>query len=233
VSGLHLPNGWREDRTSDGQAYFTDSDRTVGGREDGGPALYVTPAVPGAPADSIDAATYIEVGEMRLTLDQASDLAVRLNTARGVAVRAQRAAVAAATPAEDRHVCPRREEAPPGWVAQHPDHDWWEDRRGVRCCSWCGSVNPDDVMAHLRDGSWALGPTDKNYKAYVSVTDVDHDSGQPSEGKHVGKFYFQHLSDEQRREFINRLNAKAFPIGMPGHFYVLPFFAQRGPAVTR
>lgn len=215
MSAFKLPAGWREASTNDGVAYFTDSDRSVGGRADGGPALYVTPAIPGAPAESIDATTYIELGDLRLTRDQARDLHNRLNLALTVAVSADRAARAAATPAADRHVCPRREEAPTGWLAQHPGYDWWEDRAGARCCSWCGSRNPDDLMAVLRTGSVELGPTDKAYKAYIHTL----------EGEHAGKFYFQHLSGEQRREFVALLNAKAFPVGYPGHFYVLPFFA--------
>ena len=213
MSASFLPAGWREAATTDGVTYYTDTDE-LGGHGDG-PGLYVSPAVPGAPAGSIDATTYIEVGEERLTLEQARSLGIRLNEALSVAVRAERAARAAATPAADRHVCPRRDEAPPGWTGQFPGHDWWEDRAGARCCSWCGSRNPDDLMALLRTGSVELGPTDKAYKAYIHTL----------EGEHAGKFYFQHLSDEQRREFVALLNAKAFPVGYPGHFYVLPFFA--------
>ena len=59
------------------------------------------------------------------------------------------------------------------------------------------------------------GWREASYKAYVHTL----------EGEHAGKFYFQHLSAEQRREFVALLNAKAFPVGYPGHFYVLPFFA--------
>lgn len=121
---------------------------------------------------------------------------------------------------DEQHVCPRRVEAPPGWLAQHADHDRWELRDGRRCCSWCGSTNPDDLMAALRDGAVELGPTDKSYKAYVHAA--------PG-GEHQGKFYFQHLSREQQVEFIDLVNAKAFPIGFPGRFYVLPFFARPQP----
>lgn len=40
----------------------------------------------------------------------------------------------------------------------------------------------------------------------------------------TAKFYFQHLSAEQQQRFIDLLNAKKINIGMPGHFYVRPFF---------
>lgn len=59
-----------------------------------------------------------------------------------------------------------------------------------------------------------LVPTDKNYKVY---------------GARHGKFYFQHLSVEQRKAFVELLNAKTLKLAFPGHFYVLPFFMTRGP----
>lgn len=42
----------------------------------------------------------------------------------------------------------------------------------------------------------------------------------------VGKFYYQHLSDEQRARFIELVNDGTMKIGYPGHFYVLPFFCR-------
>ncbi|MGO7779469.1 hypothetical protein ACC717_04975 [Rhizobium ruizarguesonis] len=42
-----------------------------------------------------------------------------------------------------------------------------------------------------------------------------------------GKFYFQHLSDEEQTRFIELLNAKKINVGAPGYFYRLPFFASR------
>lgn len=41
-----------------------------------------------------------------------------------------------------------------------------------------------------------------------------------------GKFYFQHLDEAQQGRFIELLNAKKLHIGMPGHFYRVPFFIQ-------
>ena len=40
------------------------------------------------------------------------------------------------------------------------------------------------------------------------------------------KFYFQHLSDEERTRFIDLVNAKTMKLAHPGYFYVLPFFAK-------
>jgi hypothetical protein len=38
------------------------------------------------------------------------------------------------------------------------------------------------------------------------------------------KFYFQHLSDEGQKRFIELHNAKRLRIGYPGYFYSRPFF---------
>lgn len=45
-----------------------------------------------------------------------------------------------------------------------------------------------------------------------------------------GKFYFQHLSSEQRDEFIALHNNKQMRIGTPGHFYQRPFFTAAARA---
>lgn len=42
------------------------------------------------------------------------------------------------------------------------------------------------------------------------------------------KFYFEHLSDEQKEEFVELINKKKVKIGYPGHFYNLPFFVSHG-----
>lgn len=145
--------------------------------------------------------------------------------------RDRRAAEEAAAEASgNRHLCPRREEVV-GPMHRVPDHDTWRDRDGARVCSWCGSWNPDDLMAGLRAGTLGLGPTDKSYKAYVHEAPedgavVDVAEGGPALGRHRGKFYFQHLDQGQRQEFIALVNAKAFPVGFPGRFYVPPFFAR-------
>lgn len=121
-----------------------------------------------------------------------------------------------------------------------------------RGCSYCGSMHPDEFMQAVRDG-YTVGPTDKSYKAYLSETPTDEQmaerkaqaveryvrmgSSQDSAlrmvesdlsikaGRDVGKFYFQHLSDEQRSEFIELYNNKTMKVGYPGHFYRRPFFA--------
>lgn len=103
--------------------------------------------------------------------------------------------------------CPRRSENPP--LPNYPDLDEWHDRGGIKTCSYCGSMSPDDFLDAVRKGV-EITPTDKSYKAYVPGT---------------GKFYFQHLSPEQRETFIELYNDKTMKLGYPGHFYTRPFFA--------
>jgi hypothetical protein len=116
-----------------------------------------------------------------------------------------------------KHVCPRRREI--GRIpSNYPDDDTWNQRDGFWHCSWCGSIHPDDLLQIMQTNG-ELGPTDKNYKVYVKTSD-----------KRQSKFYFQHLDVAQRLRFIELYNAKprAFTIGYPGHFYVLPFFVAYG-----
>lgn len=104
--------------------------------------------------------------------------------------------------------CPRRAET--FGPFKLPDFDTWDSDL---TCSYCGSLRPDKFMEMVESGVEVI-PTDKNYKAYV--------------GNHQ-KFYFQHLDEVQKNEFIALLNAKAVKIGYPGHFYVAPFFVRFGP----
>ena len=137
------------------------------------------------------------------------------------------------TIAPDRSfLCPRRDEfAPDGIPSGMPKTDTWLREYGYRTCSWCGSMHPEDFMRICRSGSGEVGPTDKRYKAYV-------------EGGIIrAKFYFRHLTEDQRREFVDLYNDRAvrrydsegdyevirdrgskLKIGYPGRFYVLPYF---------
>lgn len=123
------------------------------------------------------------------------------------------------------HRCGRRDESLHGSMekAELPDH--YRNASDGERCSYCGSVSGDAFMAFVRAGG-EVGPTDKNYKAYLH--DTKDDSGLTVRIKAPGmKFYFQHLSEEQKMEFIDLLNAGKVRVGYPGHFYRLPYFCQR------
>ena len=122
-------------------------------------------------------------------------------------------------------------------------------------CSYCGSLNPDILMARIEAGDVELGPTDKSYKVYIEnkggagfkqsyrdcVPDKSVIDGKEVTTKCTGpdtcthwttrersstKFYFQHLSEDQKKRFVELLNEKKIRIGAPGHFYTKPFFIK-------
>ena len=110
------------------------------------------------------------------------------------------------------HRCPRRDEM--FLTVGLGQEDTWLPGSMVRTCSYCGSLHPDDFMRCAEVGL-RLGATDKNYKVYVDAP-----------GKSHAKFYFQHLSQEQRNWFITLANDRQLNMG--GYdFYVDPFFMQR------
>jgi hypothetical protein len=122
------------------------------------------------------------------------------------------AADAAARRPQAAFNCPRRGESfrtPAEGELRDNAHN---TQGGKHSCSYCGSIGPAEFMQAVRAGV-EIGPTDKNYKAYMS-----------GEGFIHAKFYFQHLSKEQMLEFIELLNAKRVKIGYPGHFYTRPYF---------
>jgi len=106
--------------------------------------------------------------------------------------------------------CPRRAEIgappPPGW----PTTDTW---RHDQTCSYCGSLHPDEFIRRLAAGE-TIGTTTKTYKAYLDNPRA--------------KFYYQHLSEDQRTEFIRLLNDG---VTRPDfEWNPMPFFMRRGPA---
>lgn len=97
-----------------------------------------------------------------------------------------------------------------------PEFDTW---RQDNTCSYCGSGNPDEFMRRVEARDVTLSPTDKNYKVYVESDDAAQPFGGPAH-----KFYFQHLSIEQRKRFVELWNAG---LKIHGGFYVFPFFMTR------
>lgn len=141
--------------------------------------------------------------------------------------------------------------------------------RDDKTCPYCGSLSPDAFMENVELGV-EIGPTDKNYKAYLDEPNEhvgepcidgsanfaqvgddwvrvspDNIDTLPKLGPYGGtygvrigdhvhiskcpamkprKFYFQHLSLEQKKRFVELLNQKKVNIGYPGRFYVLPYF---------
>ena len=71
---------------------------------------------------------------------------------------------------EDELWCPRRAET----GIQYPGPDTWRDRPSLAgatasatpTCSYCGSLEPGRFL-ELVEAGWIVGPTDKDYKAYL------------------------------------------------------------------
>lgn len=160
---------------------------------------------------------------------------------------------------EKTMTCPRRSEdgmTDPGssFVGAGEKLDTYRDDS---TCSYCGSFNPDTLMARIEAGDVEIGPTDKGYKAYVrniggeafkqTYRQCPPEERKIVDGKEVTtrcagpdtcthwvtrereetKFYFQHLSVDQKKRFVELLNEKKIQIGYPGHFYVRPFFIAK------
>lgn len=133
-------------------------------------------------------------------------------------------------------ICGRRAEW--GAASNFPTPDEWRDDK---TCSYCGSLDPAEFFRVIAEGG-ELGPTDKNYKVYVTGSGLrqsyrdcpdDADCEGPDDCGHwvtrdvdQSKFYFQHLSADEQTKFVTLLNENKVKIGVPGYFYVLPFFCK-------
>lgn len=106
-------------------------------------------------------------------------------------------------------MCPRRGDV--NLVFKLPAMDFIRSERGT--CSYCGSMDADAFMARVEAGTIEIGTTDKDYKVYVH-----------GEGIKAIKFYFQHLSVEQRMRFVELMNEKRIKFEGGQGFYVKPFF---------
>lgn len=147
------------------------------------------------------------------------------------------------------HTCPRRMNEIGPWQRQ-PDLDTWTTGHGVvgiqgdqLSCSFCGSLHPDAFMRWLRDGG-TIDSTGKNYKAYIDCPYPNEHYGETTDeiitvdggGSYrsisvygrTAKFYFQHLDDAQRREFVDLYNAGRIAFAGGYGFEIYPFFM--GPA---
>jgi len=60
-------------------------------------------------------------------------------------------------------ICPR------SYETGMPKEANWDSGR----CSYCGSMNPDELIDLIIKGEVELSPTDKNYKVYVKQDGVE------------------------------------------------------------
>lgn len=79
--------------------------------------------------------------------------------------------------------------------------DRWDKVGNDRCCSYCGSIHPDDLIALIHEqGLSVIDPSDKGYKWYLNRP------GIPNAGFGAIKYYRQHDTPEflaALRELVN------------------------------
>lgn len=97
----------------------------------------------------------------------------------------------------EKHLCPRRSEIGQRGNRDGAAPDTWTRSRGAARCSYCGSLHPDTFMEWAATGG-RLDPSTKNYKVYIASPD----------GQDSAKFYWPHLSDEQKGAFIALFNER-------------------------
>lgn len=143
----------------------------------------------------------------------------------------------------ESQTCPRRMSEMGPWERDEDQDVWYEDDRGSEevgrpspgpRCSFCGSLHPEKFLELIADG-WTVEPTDKTYKAYLSLvldqprSDVGSDA--PLSVALFGgraKFYYQHFTEEQMQRFVDLYNDNTMRLGRPGYFYRMPFFMAAG-----
>lgn len=94
-----------------------------------------------------------------------------------------------------------------------------EDEKAARRERWMKSDAFAKALRHVGERD---GKTAEEIQA-----DLDSEwERTPLHGDKTAKFYLQHLSAEQRDEFIELHNSGAMRIGYPGHLYVRPYFTR-------
>ena len=120
-----------------------------------------------------------------------------------------------------------------GWVVGPTDKGYkaylgrplTDDEKGARKAQWLAA--PSGPARAIRDLGARDGKTPEQIEADLEHEWVTHEAPLMQHGQEA-KFYYQHLSDEQRAEFIELYNSKRMVLGYPGHFYRLPFFCTQG-----
>lgn len=137
----------------------------------------------------------------------------------------------------DVQTCPRRIQEAGPWEHSENLDTWLQEARHEEgptpYCSFCGSLHPEKFLELVTEG-WVVEPTDKSYKAYLrQVLAMEERTAEPGEplppiacGR--SKFYYQHLSEEQRQHFVDLYNDNTMRLGLPGYFYQMPFFMTVG-----
>ncbi len=84
--------------------------------------------------------------------------------------------------------------------------DEWILRGTDRCCSYCGSAHPDDVLALIRSSGWGvIGFTSKGYKWYLNRQNV------PNASFGAIKYYRWHDTEDFKAEIFKLSSLQSQP----------------------
>jgi hypothetical protein len=119
-----------------------------------------------------------------------------------------------------------------GWIVGPTDKSYkaylgrpsTDEEKARKKAEWLNNFTASETSAVAEQS----GKTPEQVKGELTES-YDRDHAGPESCSQEAKFYFQHLSAEQRDEFIELHNARRMRIGYPGRLYTLPFFAGAGP----
>ncbi|WP_125936325.1 hypothetical protein [Streptomyces sp. WAC 06738] len=123
-----------------------------------------------------------------------------------------------------------------GWIVGPTDKTYkvylsrplTDEEKAQRKERWMAGFSPEEIQATASK----RGETPEQAKAALE-TAYELQVAQ-LEGAHTeAKFYFQHLSEDQRREFVDLYNSRQMKVGYPGHFYQPPFFMRPVPGTRK
>lgn len=120
-----------------------------------------------------------------------------------------------------------------GWVVGPTDKSYkaylsrklTEDEIAVRKAQWLAAGR--GPAQAIRDLGARDGKTEEQIAADLEDEWDNRESKFHQHDHQEAKFYYQHLDDDQKREFIDLVNSGQMEIGYPGYFYRLPFFCTR------
>lgn len=94
------------------------------------------------------------------------------------------------------------------------------DEIAARKARW---LDGDSIVRAIRELGERDGKTPEQIGADLECEWTERQIPGLGSGQEA-KFYYQHLSEAQKREFIDLHNAHRLTVGYPGSLYVLPFF---------
>lgn len=119
-----------------------------------------------------------------------------------------------------------------GWIVGPTDKSYkaylerplTDEELAAHKARWLEGFTDAEIQATADD----RGETFEQAKA--ALDDVyDRQIARIGGAKTEAKFYYQHLTEPQQREFVDLYNSRRMKVGYPGHFYQLPYFMELVP----